>query len=227
MTLNHLFTRLCLSSFLAVNSLAAIGSAETPSNEPKVIPSNREEMKNALNALKQRKPRLPVPSAAEAAATNTDARPSPFGSVTNGRARKYYLPDAWFANEQSLGSTDSKQLVDYKLKTQCFWVVSRGNNCHYCLGHQEHKLKMEGLTDDQVAALDSDWDSLDSRTKKAVTLARKMTQEPYAMSERDISALKPEFNDDQIIELVFTIARFNATNRWTDSLGLPPRRCHA
>lgn len=178
-------------------------------------------MKEALGTLKQRKPRLPVPSASEVAPPPAGSPQAVFGSVTNGRARKFYLPDAWFANEVSLGSNDTKQLVDYKLKTQCFWVVSRGNNCHYCLGHQEHKLKMEGLTDDQVASLDFDWESLDARTKKAVTLARKMTLEPYSMNEKDIQNLQPEFNDNQIVELVSTIARFNSTNRWTDSLGLP------
>jgi len=200
-------------------------SGEDPIATPKPVPHTRTEIKAALDKLKMRKSRLPVPSASEMPAPVPGSpqaqQQSQWGSVTNGRARKFYLPDTWFQGEASLGSNDSKQLVDYKLKTECFWIVSRGNNCHYCLGHQEHKLHLEGLNDDALGALDRDWSQLDSRTRKAVMLARKMTLLPTEITDSDVESLKPEFDDKQIVELVYTIARFNATNRWTDSLGLP------
>jgi len=214
-----------LVSLTTLDRVLPIAAAKEPSTTPKEVPATRSEIKTALGELKLRKPRLPVPSASEmpdpVPGSAQAQQPSPWGSVTNGRARKFYLPDAWFQGEASLGSNDSQQLVNYKLKTQCFWVVSRGNNCHYCLGHQEHKLHLEGLNDDALGALDRDWSRLDTPTRKAVTLARKMTLSPDQITNSDIEDLKPEFDDKQIVELVYMIARFNSTNRWTDSLGLP------
>ena len=196
---------------LAMSTAPLIG--QPPSEQPKPVPADRTEMKERLELLKAGQPRLPVPLGEAAGAGGA--------TVNNARARQYFLPNEWFAGERRGLGGSSDELVDYALKTKCFWVVSRGNNCHYCLGHQEHKLHMVGLDDDAIAALDHDWDSLDSRTRKALELARKMTLRPHELSSHDVEALRPEFDDPQIIELVYTIARFNATNRWTDAMGLP------
>ena len=40
----------------------------------------------------------------------------------------------------------------------------------------------------------------------------------------DIAKLKEFYSDSEIIELVFSIALFNAVNRWTDGMGLPQER---
>jgi alkylhydroperoxidase family enzyme len=184
-----------------------------PSPQPKSIPKTRSETKKVLGSLKERSPRLPVP---ETVPGGTNPASS---NVINGRARRYYLPESWLQAERWGNEAQSK--VSYELKTQCFWVVSRGNNCHYCLGHQEHKLKVAGLTDDQIGALDRNWELLDPRTRKGVELARKMTVLPFAISDRDLAAMKSEYSDAEIVELVYSIARFNSMNRWTDSMGLP------
>ncbi len=204
---SHVFT---LLAAIAFSSTSLIG--QEPS-QPKAVPQNRADIKVALEQLKHRKPRLPLPLTKSADETSP--------SVNNARARAFFLPAEWFGGERPPQGSNAIELVDYELKTKCFWIVSRGNNCHYCLGHQEHKLVQVGLSDDDIAMLDHDWDSLDSRTRKAVTLARKMTLEPHLFNDADVEQLKPDFDDAEIIELVYTIARFNATNRWTDSLGLP------
>lgn len=199
---------------LSVALLVSLVRAQEGSNaSPKLVPKTRTETKKVLGTLKERSPRLPVP---ETVPGGTNPASS---NVINGRARRYYLPDAWLQAERWGNEPESK--VSYELKTQCFWVVSRGNNCHYCLGHQEHKLKLAGLTDDQIGALDRNWETLDPRTRKGVELARKMTVLPFSMSDRDVAALKSEYSDSEIVELVYSIARFNSMNRWTDSMGLP------
>ena len=181
---------------------------------PKAIPKTRSETKKLLQELKYRAPRLPIPDAVPTANGNSAG-----SSVINSRARRYYLPEAWLLAERWGNELESR--VSYEIKTQCFWVVSRGNNCHYCLGHQEHKLKSAGLSDDQIGALDRNWDLLDPRTRKAVELAKKMTVLPFAISDQDVASLKTDYSDSQIVELVYSIARFNSMNRWTDSMGLP------
>lgn len=182
------------------------------STQPKAIPETRSEIKKLLGALKERRPRLEIPDSVPGGSATTS-------NVINGRARRYYLPESWLKGERLGSETQSK--VSYELKTQCFWIVSRGNNCHYCLGHQEHKLKLAGFSDDQLGALDRDWESLQPRERLAVELARKMTLLPFAMSDQDTAKLKNHFSDEEIIDLVYSIARFNSMNRWTDSMGLP------
>lgn len=114
--------------------------------------------------------------------------------------------------------------LDYPFTTECFWIVSRGNNCHYCLGHQEHKLAAVGLSDNRIASLDSDWSVFLPREQAAFRLSRKMTLAPHTVGDDDVEALRKFFSDREIVELVYTIARFNSTNRWTDSMGIPQDR---
>jgi len=202
---------------IALQISAALSAAEQPeSNAPKTIPSTRPEMKLALEALKRRQPRLPLPESAGD------------GGANNGRMRAAYLPESWIAGGANRSrwtpgrpSNNGAPTLDYMLTTSCFWVVSRGNNCHYCLGHQELKLAGAGVPDDKIAALDGRWIDFDPRTQAALTYARKLTLEPQLIGDDDIATLKSRFTDAEIIELTFAISRFNATNRWTDGLGIP------
>lgn len=210
------WSALVLSALPVAQSLATDG--------PKPIPPTRPEIKRALEALKERKPRLAVPPATpEQIAKNEGVPP-----VGNGRARELYLPEEWMAPERASGASsrepNPEMQLEYGFGVALFWIASRGNNCHYCLGHQELKLAKAGWADDQIGALDCDWDKFDEKTKPALALARKLTLEPQNVTDADIAALKPHFTDRQIVEMVHLIARYNSTNRWTDSLGLPQDR---
>ena len=182
------------------------------SDEPKAVPATRPQIKEALEKLKERSPRLPVQLGEST--SSSDGRIV----VYNGRARSLYLPSSWFAADFK---TDGAMTLDYPFKTRLFWIVSRGNNCHYCLGHQEHKLAAVGMSDDEIAALDSDWSRFPAREQAAMRLTRKMTLEPHAIFSTDVDELRSHFSNAEIIELVYTIAFYNSVNRWTDSLGLP------
>jgi alkylhydroperoxidase family enzyme len=82
-------------------------------------------------------------------------------------------------------------------------------------------LRNAGFDDDTIAALDCDWSRFDPRTQAALAYARKLTLEPQLVGDDDITLLRSSFSDPEIVELTFTISRFNATNRWTDGMGLP------
>ena len=83
--------------------------------------------------------------------------------------------------------------LDYAFKTQLFWIVSRTNNCQYCLGHQESKLLGAGMTEDQIAALDSDWSQFGPKEQAAYALARRITLEPHLLSDADIDAVRAHY----------------------------------
>ncbi|MFM8723556.1 MAG: carboxymuconolactone decarboxylase family protein, partial [Planctomycetaceae bacterium] len=114
-----------------------------------------------------------------------------------------------------------QQQPDYAFKTRVFWVVSRTNDCQYCLGHQELKLKKTGMTDNQIAALDVQWDLFPAAEQAAMRAARKLTIAPHRFGGSDLQDLRGYFDDAKTIDLLYTIARYNAVNRWTSATGIP------
>lgn len=142
------------------------------------------------------------------------------GVVNNGRMRNLYLP-AELRTRRSRTSAAADRTLPYDFSTELFWIVSRINNCHYCLGHQEHKLKAVGLTEPTLLALDTDWSAFPEKRQAAFAFTRQLTLAPHTITDRDIEALQAHFSDEQILDIAYTVGRYNSTNRWTDSLGIP------
>lgn len=116
---------LTVVSFLA---LAPGAFAQELPKGLKPTPTTRAEMKEALDALKNVTPRLPLP-------------PDSSGKgVNNGRMRAFYVPEeirvggvGGFGGGFGKGSRDPKEgeKNDYTFNTKLFWIVSRVNNCQY------------------------------------------------------------------------------------------------
>src|SRR5262245_48477881 len=104
---------------------AAAGAARA--DEPPAVPLTRPEMKQYLEDLKARKPRIPLPELTEEEKAKLGER----GAGYEARLRALYLP----AGEGQLGGfarePDPNMSLGYAFKTQLFWIVSRANNCHY------------------------------------------------------------------------------------------------
>lgn len=218
-----------LSSSLAVALIAAnafgadVGSGVT---------KTRPEMKQRIEALKGREARLPLPplTPEEIAAGKR--------SVNNGRLRSLYLPESWQQSRntspasgqgsrnggtQNINSilNQAQQAPDYAFKTRLFWIVSRTNDCQYCLGHQELKLRRAGMTEDQIASLDSRWNAFPANEQAAMKFTRKVTLTPHLVTNEDIAEVKKHFLDELFVDILLTIAGNNSTNRWTASTGIP------
>ena len=196
--------------------LFALAAADEPSPQPKPVPVTRPDMKQALEDLKKRQPRLPLPPLTDEEKAKYGDRPP----VNNGRMRQLYLPPELRGGDFPR-DPDPALTLDGAFKTRLFWIVSRANNCEYCLGHQELKLSAAGMTDDQLAALDVDWDAFPAEERAAFEFTRRLTYEPHTIDDAAIDALRKHYKDLQILEIIFTVANNNATNRWTDSLGIP------
>jgi alkylhydroperoxidase family enzyme len=111
--------------------------------------------------------------------------------------------------------------LGYPFQTMLFWIVSRANNCTYCLGHQESKLASAGVPEDRVAALDGEWGSFTPADRAAFSFSEKLTTAPHQVGEADIDALRSFYNESQIAELLYVVSSFNAMNRWTGALNIP------
>jgi len=214
-------------SGLAAFVLAALSTLAGTADEPKPIPVTRPAMKEALDRLKFREPRLPFPAQTEEEGADGERR-----RVNNGFMRSLYLPEELRGGRGGSRGTrgtgqggtrqpESDTGLDYAFSVELFWITSRVNNCHYCLGHQENKLLSAGVSEDRIAALDGRWEDFSPAEQAAFAYCRKLTYEPHLIGDIDIAALRKFYSPKQILEMTLLVSRYNATNRWTDSLGIP------
>src|SRR5438445_2715495 len=126
-----------------------------PTSAPRPVPLTRPEMKQYLEDMKARKPRIPLPELTEEEKAKLGER----GGGYEGRLRSVYMPQSG-GQSGAFGAfgfsrdPDPNNSLDYRFKTQLFWIVSRTNNCQYCMGHQESKLLTAGMKENEIAALD-------------------------------------------------------------------------
>ena len=233
------------SSFLrmhlraATASLALTGflapSASAADDAPRPTPVTRPAMKRMLEDMKARKERIPLPevSAAEKEAAGEDATALSYEN----RLRALYLPGTELRGYLGFGGTaprrpgapapkvviepDPAVTLDYGFKTRLFWIASRANNCQYCLGHQESKLLAVGMTDDDLARLDTDWSGFPAKEQAAFTLARKLTLAPGSVTDDDVKACLAHFTPKEVIEMTLSVGGNNAINRWKEGIGVP------
>jgi AhpD family alkylhydroperoxidase len=200
---------------LAVNGLRA----GDPADAPRPIPLTRPTMKELLEDMKSRTPRIPLPPLTD----EDKAKLGDRGSGYEARLRALYMPGSGDGRGGFGGGKETDPVVslDYKLKTQLFWIVSRSNNCQYCLGHQESKLLNAGMTEDEIAALDGDWSQFGPAERAAYAFARKFTFEPHKLTDADVDHLRKYYKDLQILEMILSMAGNNAINRWKEGVGVP------
>jgi alkylhydroperoxidase family enzyme len=213
----------------AVYAISAYGDDST--TQPRPTPLTRPQMKQFLEDMKDRTPRIPLPELTEEERAKLGER----GGGYEGRLRSLYLPEGDERRDRpdrgpsdgprpSGGGgrdSDPKMTLDYRFKTSLFWIASRTNNCQYCLGHQESKLLRAGMAEDEIAALDGDWLEFTPAEQAAFALARRLTLEPHLVGDADIEKVRKHYTDLQILEMVLSVAGNNSINRWKEGVGVP------
>ncbi len=142
-----------------------VGAADSVT-APRPIPLTRPEMKELLEDLKARKPRIPLPDL-------TDDEKQKLGNRADDyeyRLRYHYMPQGEQRGGGFSRGSDPNMSLDYPFKTKLFWIASRMNNCQYCLGHQEIKLAVAGVDEDTLAALDGDWSEFTPKEQAGIRL---------------------------------------------------------
>lgn len=112
-----------------LTTLLLTPAADPPPAAPLPTPLTRPEMKQALEDLKARTPRIPLPplTADDRAALGERA-----GSY-EARLRYHYMPAGEGRGGAGFGprENDPAMTLTYEFKTRLFWIVSRTNNCLY------------------------------------------------------------------------------------------------
>jgi hypothetical protein len=114
--------------------VAAAGAARADElrTTPLPVPLTRPEMKQYLEDIKERRPRIPLPELTAEEKAQLGER----GAGYESRLRSLYLPRGEGQGGGSRGvgfsrESDPNLTLDYRFKTQLFWIVSRTNNCQY------------------------------------------------------------------------------------------------
>lgn len=212
------------TAFCVYFTLTSLTFGQSPQDSPRPIPLTRPDMKRLLESVKIRTPRIPLPELTD------DDRQQLGDQVTSYEARlRYHYLDRGdpaaasqgFSNRRGGRTQDPNMTLEDGFKVELFWIVSRVNNCQYCLGHQESKLLGAGRSENRIAALDGDWQDFTPTERAAYAFARKYTYQPHLLNNQDINSLKTYFTDAQIVEMMLSMAWNNSINRWKEGVGVP------
>jgi AhpD family alkylhydroperoxidase len=110
--------------------------------------------------------------------------------------------------------------VERKYKELAYLKTSLINGCEYCFRAHSASGKKNGVTDEQIKALDFFHRSpaFNAQEKAVILYAERVTRGAAAIRPPELAELKQYFNDDQIVELTLAISIANFTNRFNDAL---------
>ena len=92
--------------------------------------------------------------------------------------------------------------------------------CLYCQSHMANLASIYNASDEKIAAL---WNFDNSNLfnpaeRAAIKLAFKAGAQQNESSQADFDELKKHYDDEQIVEIVASIALFGYLNRWNDTM---------
>ena len=98
-------------------------------------------------------------------------------------------------------------------------VVSKLNECTYCVAHHAPRLSEQGLSIDTVSnILEDDCPGLDAVDRLFRDYAIQVTEKPQYMGDAIFDELKKHFSEEQIVELTLRTALCGFFNRFNDAL---------
>jgi uncharacterized peroxidase-related enzyme len=118
---------------------------------------------------------------------------------------------------------DPEGAVDRGFKRLIAHVASRAAGCQYCMAHTAGGALHFGVDDTKLAAI---WDYQTSplysdAERAALDLAIAAAGVPNTATDDMFLALRKHWTEEQIVEIVGTIALFGFLNRWNDTLATP------
>ena len=99
-------------------------------------------------------------------------------------------------------------------------ISSQATGCRYCQAHMSNLSAIYEASAEKIAAVWG-WESSDLFSpgeKAALTLAYNASLVPNQAAESHFTELGKYFDDDQVVEIVGTIALFGYLNRWNDTM---------
>ncbi len=100
-------------------------------------------------------------------------------------------------------------------------VVSKLNECDYCIAHHAPKLMNEGFAEETTERiLEPDCPGLDEVERLVRDYSIVVTQHANRVTDSMYNELRNHFSEEQIVELTLRIALCGFFNRFNDALGI-------
>jgi uncharacterized peroxidase-related enzyme len=114
-------------------------------------------------------------------------------------------------------------LVDRGFKRLIAHMASRAAGCQYCMAHTAGGALKLGVEEQRLAAI---WEYETSplftpAERAALDVAVCAAQVPNGVTDEMFAKLREYWSDDEIVEIVATIALFGFLNRWNDTMATP------
>jgi uncharacterized peroxidase-related enzyme len=118
---------------------------------------------------------------------------------------------------------DPDSRVDRGFKRLVAHVASRAAGCRYCMAHTIGGAAHLGVEEQKLAAI---WEYQSSplyteAERAALDFAFAASVVPNAVTDDSFAELRKHWSEEQIVEIVATIAMFGFLNRWNDTMGTP------
>lgn len=143
-----------------------------------------------------------------------------FGHMPSFFATMARVPEALEHFMPLYSAVINKGTVEAKYKELAYLKTAQINGCEYCFRAHSASGKKNGVSDEQIKALNFFMRSpaFDDKEKAVILFAERVTRGASGIREGAIQELKQHFNDNQIVELTLTVCIANFTNRFNDAL---------
>ena len=97
------------------------------------------------------------------------------------------------------------------------------------MGHCEMLLAVAGLNEKQISEREKklasgDWSSFSPQDQTAFAFAKKMSQEPWSISDADVGELRRQFGPERMLDVIWWACRCHYMTRVADAFQLPLER---
>lgn len=153
-----------------------------------------------------------------------------FGTVSNFSRIMALAPgalEAWMTANRGIRMRYLDEDEEFlKVEQAVIIRTSSQNQSEYCLLHNIDLGAEAGLTNEQIATIQTDdyetADNLDERTKAAIAWVDAVTELTANENEAAFQRMQANFNEQQIVELTVLCCMWNFSNRFTEAFHIPP-----
>jgi alkylhydroperoxidase family enzyme len=203
----------------------------TTATDPDWKQFNFGQLQEKLEAQRDRKPRVSIPTWEEFRAALPEGlypRSKPlrirWSLLVSGRQPR--LGPAWI---KCLRIFEEEARQDRVFEESLFWVVTRSLRCFYCMGHCEMLLEDAGLDRKAIAGRTAklagdDWSSFPPNERTAFEFARKLTRTPWDVDDDDIRQLRESFGPERMLDVIWWSSRCQFMTKVSDAFQLQLER---
>lgn len=191
-------------------------SRSTVQKRPPLEP--RGEVEQALAACRQRTARLPLVDEAKAKELVGDVWPEE-------RMPQWVRLLANFPREgksriATVRRGEDEGDLSPLLKAQVSWIIARQDRAWYAAGEAQQRLRKLGWSDDQIYALDGDWQQFTPAERAQFTLARNLAASPIVLTDRNVAEALRQTSPRHVVQLVSYTTNRAWFDRITEAAGL-------